>query len=129
MDFEDISAAMKPLLRRPDPRFLNEIDGLEVDYSYQYRLKLASPKTATISVSMDSSTVGSLTLIQGGRYYTQIPTVVFTGLSKYVILDVFVIGPVMLGSSSKNLDKLASVTVMMLLSSAASRMILSATSF
>ena len=58
---------------------VNEIDGLEVDYSYQYRLKLASPKTATISVSMDSSTVGSLTLIQGGRYYTQIPTVVFTG--------------------------------------------------
>lgn len=29
MDFADISAAMKPLPRRPDPRFLNEIDGLE----------------------------------------------------------------------------------------------------
>ena len=29
MDFSDIGAAMKPLLKRPDPRYLNEIDGME----------------------------------------------------------------------------------------------------
>ena len=29
MDFSDVSAAFKPLLKRPDPYYLNEIDGLE----------------------------------------------------------------------------------------------------
>ena len=29
MDFSDVSAASKPLRKRPDPYYLNEIDGLE----------------------------------------------------------------------------------------------------
>ena len=28
MDFSDVSAAFKPLLKRPDPHYLNEVDDL-----------------------------------------------------------------------------------------------------
>ena len=55
------------------------IDEIDRDFAYQYKLELASPKAATISVTMDSSTVGSLSILQGGRYYTSLPTVVFSG--------------------------------------------------
>ena len=55
------------------------IDQIDRDFAYQYKLQLASPKAATISVTMDSGTVGSLSLLQGGRYYTTLPTVVFSG--------------------------------------------------
>ena len=55
------------------------IDEIDRDFAYQYKLELASPKAATISVTMDSGTVGSLSILQGGRYYTSLPTVVFSG--------------------------------------------------
>ena len=55
------------------------IDEIDRDFAYQYKLELASPKAATISVTMDSGTVSSLSILQGGRYYTSLPTVVFSG--------------------------------------------------
>ena len=54
------------------------IQDIEQTGSYQYRLKVLAPKKATASVIMDSSTVSSLTLVQGGTYYTTIPTIAFT---------------------------------------------------
>lgn len=72
------------------------IDSLEKDYAYQYKVCTIAPKKATASLLfdedyIDSGYVGSgyinagsgsllgITLINGGNYYTTIPTIRFVG--------------------------------------------------
>ena len=73
---------------------INDIQAIEQDHSYQYKVCVTAPKKATASIVyvqdyIDSGYVNagfvkpggveSITLIQGGTYYTTIPTITFTG--------------------------------------------------
>lgn len=58
---------------------IQDIQDIEKDYSYQWKVCVDAPKKATASVSMDSTGVATINLHQGGRYYTYAPTIAFIG--------------------------------------------------
>ena len=55
------------------------IDQIDRDFAYQYKLQLASPKAATVSVTMDSGSLSTISILQSGRYYTAAPTILISG--------------------------------------------------
>jgi len=55
------------------------IDQIDRDFAYQYKLQLASPKNATVSVTMDSGSLSTISILQSGRYYTAAPTILISG--------------------------------------------------
>lgn len=59
--------------------YIDGIQDIEKEQSYQYKISVDAPKAPTASLIMDSSTVSSISLTQGGRYYTFVPTITFTG--------------------------------------------------
>ena len=62
--------------------FDNQIDNIqdiEENFSYQYKVSLIAPKKATASLVQDSDGVVSISLTQGGTYYTYAPTIAFIG--------------------------------------------------
>ena len=59
---------------------IDEIQDIEENFSYQYKVSLISPKKATATVTQnDSGTITAISLVQGGRYYTTVPTIAFIG--------------------------------------------------
>jgi len=58
---------------------IDEIQDIEKDFSYQYKVSLTAPKKATATLIQDSSGVVSINLLQGGTYYTTPPTIAFIG--------------------------------------------------
>lgn len=58
---------------------IDEIQDIERDGTYQYKVCVDAPKKATASVTMDSDGVATINLHQGGRYYTFAPTIQFIG--------------------------------------------------
>lgn len=58
---------------------IDEIQDIEKDFSYQYKVSLTAPKKATATLIQDSNGVVSINLLQGGTYYTTPPTIAFIG--------------------------------------------------
>jgi hypothetical protein len=58
---------------------IDDIQDIEENFSYLYKVSLTAPKKATASLVQDSDGVVSISLIQGGTYYTYAPTIVFIG--------------------------------------------------
>ena len=58
---------------------IDDIQDIEENFSYQYKVSLIAPKKATASLVQDSDGVVSISLTQGGTYYTYAPTIAFIG--------------------------------------------------
>tara|TARA_R100000734_G_C3309168_1_gene99824 strand:+ start:158 stop:1342 length:1185 start_codon:yes stop_codon:yes gene_type:complete len=58
---------------------IDDIQAIEETMTYQYLVKVRAPKDATATVTMDSSGVAAISIVNGGRYYTTIPTISFIG--------------------------------------------------
>lgn len=58
---------------------IDDIQDIEENFSYQYKVSLIAPKKATASLVQDSNGVVSISLTQGGTYYTTTPTIAFIG--------------------------------------------------
>ena len=58
---------------------IDDIQDIEENFSYQYKVSLIAPKKATASLVQDSNGVVSISLTQGGTYYTYAPTIAFIG--------------------------------------------------
>ena len=58
---------------------IDDIQSIEQDGTYQYKVRVVSPKLPVVTAIMDSSRVASLNLVSGGNYFTSAPTVRFIG--------------------------------------------------
>jgi len=58
---------------------IDDIQDIEKNFSYLYKVSLTAPKKATASLIQDSNGVASISLTQGGTYYTTPPTIAFIG--------------------------------------------------
>ena len=58
---------------------IDDIQSIEQDGTYQYKVKVIAPKAPLVTVIMDSSRVSSLNLVTGGNYFTSAPTIRFIG--------------------------------------------------
>ena len=58
---------------------IDDIQSIEQDGTYQYKVRVVAPKLPVVTAIMDSSRVASLNLVSGGNYFTSAPTVRFIG--------------------------------------------------
>ena len=58
---------------------IDDIQSIEQDGTYQYKVRVIAPKSPIVTAIMDSSRVASLNLVSGGNYFTTAPTVRFIG--------------------------------------------------
>lgn len=59
---------------------VKDIQDIETDNAYLYKVSMIAPKKATASLTQnDSNTVTTISLTQGGTYYTTPPTMLFNG--------------------------------------------------
>lgn len=58
---------------------IDDIQSIEQDGTYQYKVRVIAPKLPVVTAVMDSSRVASLNLVSGGNYFTSAPTVRFIG--------------------------------------------------
>ena len=58
---------------------IDDIQSIEQDGTYQYKVRVIAPKLPVVTAVMDSSRVGSLNLVSGGNYFTSAPTIRFIG--------------------------------------------------
>ena len=58
---------------------IDDIQSIEQDGTYQYKVRVVAPKLPVVTAIMDSSRVASLNLVSGGNYFTSAPTIRFIG--------------------------------------------------
>ena len=58
---------------------IDDIQSIEQDGTYQYKVRVIAPKSPIVTAVMDSSRIGSLNLVSGGNYFTTAPTIKFIG--------------------------------------------------
>ena len=58
---------------------ISDIQSIEQDGTYQYKVRVVAPKLPVVTAVMDSSRVASLNLVSGGNYFTSAPTIRFIG--------------------------------------------------